>query len=174
VRPTHHDPNPVRPARRHADPGRLVSWSFVEKVPWGIAAASAVVLLPSWLHPKTPRLYGGGSMAIQGWGWQNVASWMAALVLVVLTAGLPSRPRVPVAVACALVAAGLFAVAAGEATRTWIDLTQEIANPALSGRGADYELVPATGMDRTVVVAIVGAAGSLVLAGTWLRPGEPD
>lgn len=164
----------MRPTQRHADPVRLVSWTPVEKVPWGAAAASAVVLLPSWLHPKTLRVYGGGSMEIQGWGWQNVASWMAALVLVALAAGLLSRPRVPVAVACALAAAALFAVAAGEAARTWIDLTKEVANPEHFGIGTEYELIPATGMDRTIVVAVVGAAGSLVLAGTWLRPGEPD
>lgn len=81
--------------------------------------------------------------------------------------------RRPVAVVCAFVSAGLFALAAGETARTRIDLTKEIANPTLYGLGTDYVLVPATGMERTIAVAVVGAASSLVLAGAWLRPG-PD
>ena len=145
---------------------------FIETLLWWLAFGCAVLLVPSWLNPKTVRLY-EGTRETQGWGWQNVASWVGVLVLVALVVGRLHRPLVTGAAICAGIAALLFGGAAFEAARTWLDLTKEAANPRLFGLGRlNYELLPATGMDRIVVIAVVGAICALVLLGMWLQPGS--
>ena len=144
----------------------------IEKALWVLAMVCAVLLIPSWLNPKTIHTHESGSQVIQGWGWQNVASWTGGIAVVALVAGRATRPRAPLASVCATVAAAFFALAAAETARTWIDLTKEAANPELYGYGLDVTLRPATGMDSTILLAIAGAAFTLVLLGTWLRPGD--
>jgi LPXTG-motif cell wall-anchored protein len=142
-----------------------------EKTLWWLAMACGVLLLTSWFNPKTMRVsLVGEGQSIQGWGWQNVATWAGVFVLVALVVGRINRPRVPRPALCAGFAVVIFGGAAAEAARTWIDLTKEAANPDLYGYGRDYVLLPATGMARTIAIAIAGAIFSLVLLGTWLRP----
>jgi hypothetical protein len=143
---------------------------LIERVFWWPTLICAILLFPSWILPKTERFY-RGTTEIQGWGWQNVASWTGGLVILLLLIGYASRPRVPGPALCALLAAGLFAATAAESARTWLDLrieAQELALGATSG----YTLNPATGMDGTIQKALVGAACALVLLGLWLRPGK--
>lgn len=142
---------------------------IVERVFWWLTLICGLWLLPSWLHPKTERIY-RGSIEIQGWGWQNVASWNGGLVILLLLAGYALRPRVVGPALCALLAAGLFAATAAESARTWLDLRFEAQELALGGTSG-YQLSPATGMDVTIQKALVGAACALVLLGLWLRPG---
>lgn len=142
----------------------------VERVLWWSTLICAVLLFPSWLHPKTERFY-RGTTEIQGWGWQNVASWTGGLVILLLLAGYALRPRVFGPAFFALLAAGLFAATAAESARTWLDLRFEAQELALGGTSG-YQLSPATGMDITIQKALVGGACALVLLGLWLRPGE--
>ena len=143
---------------------------IVERVFYWLTLICAVLLVPSWLHPKTERFY-GGTTEIQGWGWQNVASWTGGLVILLLLAGYALRPRVAGPTLCALLAAGLFAATAAESARTWLDLRFEAQELALGGTSG-YQLSAATGMDGTIQKALVGVACGLVLLGLWLRPGE--
>ncbi len=141
----------------------------IERVFWWLTLICGGLLLPSWLHPKTERFY-RGTTEIQGWGWQNVASWTGGLAIILLLTGWAMRPRIVSPALCALQAAGLFAATAAESARTWLDLrfeAQELALGATSG----YQLSPAIGMDGTIQKALVGAACALVLLGLWLRPG---
>ena len=78
----------------------------IERVFWWPTLVCAILLFPSWLHPKTHRMY-PGTIEIQGWGWQNVASWTGGLVILLLLAGYALRPRVVSPSVCALLAAGL-------------------------------------------------------------------
>ena len=144
----------------------------IEQALWALAVICAVLLIPSWRNPKTVHVHESGSQVIQGWGWQNVASWTGCIAVATLVAARSTRPRAPFASVCAAVAAAFFAIAAAEAARTWIDLTKEAANPEVYGYGLDYTLRPATGMGSTILLAIAGAAFTLVLLGTWLRPGD--
>jgi hypothetical protein len=145
---------------------------MVERTFWWLTLICAVLLLPSWLNPKTMRTFvPGGGQEIQGWGWQNVASWTGGLVILLLLAGYALRPRVFGPALCALLAAGLFAATAAESARTWLDLRFEAQELALGGTSG-YQLSPATGMDSTIQKALVGVACALVLLGLWLRPGE--
>ncbi len=137
-----------------------------EKALWWLAQGCAVLLLFAWFNPKTVHVsvvY--RSQAIQGWGWQNVAAWAGVFVLAALALGRANRERVSVAVLCPLVAAAAFTASAAETARTWIDLTWEAAHP-----DPYWTLRPATGMDHTVAVALVGAAFSLLLLGAWTHP----
>lgn len=144
--------------------------SMIERVFWWLTLSCGVLLLPSWLHPKTERIY-RGSMEIQGWGWQNVASWAGGLTILLLLAGYVLRPRVAGPALCVLLAAGLCAIAAAESARTWLDLHFEAQQLTLSG--ATFPILhAATGMDSTIQKALVGTASALVLLGLWLRPGE--
>ncbi len=143
---------------------------IVERVFWWLTLICGVLLLPSWLHPKTERFY-PGTIETQGWGWQNVASWTGGLVILLLLAGFALRPRVFGPALCALLAAGLFAATAAESARTWLDLRLETQELVLGGTSG-YQLSPATGMDGTIQKALVGVACALILLGLWLRPGE--
>jgi hypothetical protein len=148
---------------------------LVEKAPWRIAFVCALLLVPSWRIPKTVRNFGRDGQEIQGWGWQNVATWAAVVVVIALVAGGFARPDASMSAIFAALAAAAFGGAAFETARTWIDLTKEAANPDLCGyAGADYVLRPAPDIERTLGIAIVGAAASLVLLGTWLRPGDAE
>ena len=142
----------------------------LERVFWWPTLICGVLLLPSWLYPKTERIY-RGTIEIQGWGWQNLASWAGGLTMLLLLVGYALRPRVAGAALCALLAAGLFAATAAESARTWLDLRFEAQELALGG-ASNYVLSPATGMDDTIRKALVGVACALVLLGLWLRPGE--
>lgn len=145
---------------------------IVERVFYWMTLICAVVLFPSWLHPKTVRTFvPGGGQEIQGWGWQNVASWTGGLVILLLLLGYALRPRGVGPAFCALLAASLFAATAAESARTWLDLRFEAQSLALGG-ASGYQLSPATGMDGTIQKTLVGGACALVLLGLWLRPGE--
>lgn len=157
-------------ARFSQVPAALIHRPRAQLVPFGIAAACALLLIPSWLHPKTVWVHDGGTTATQGWGRQNVTAWAGALALAALVAGFRTL-RTARAASLALAAAALFALAAGEATRAAFDLAREAANPALHGWGEGWTVTPATGMGPTAAIALVGAAAALVLAGIWLPTG---
>lgn len=144
----------------------------IERAVWGMTLLCAVFLVPSWLNPKTVRTFvPGGGQEIQGWGWQNAASWAGALGVLLLLVGYTRRPRVAGPALCVFLAAALFAAAAAESARTWLDLAFE-AHCLTRDGGCGYILQPATGMDVTIQKALVGVACALVLLGLWLRPGE--
>lgn len=142
----------------------------LERVFWWPTLICGVLLLPSWLYPKTERIY-RGTIEIQGWGWQNVASWAGGLTMLLLLVGYALRPRVAGPALCALLAAGLCAVAAAESARTWLNLGFEEQRLALEGSTFPI-LHAATGMDTTIQKALAGVVCALVLLGLWLRPGE--
>jgi len=141
----------------------------IEKALWAVAIACAVLLLPSWLNTKTVTMSGPGGSDIQGWGWQNVASWAGGVAVAALFAGRRNRPHGSLAVVCAVVAIVAFGGAAAEAARTLTDL-KGATSPTLYVSRFDSVVRPATGMDRTIVIAAVGALFSLLLLGMWLPP----
>lgn len=140
---------------------------------WRLATICAVLLLPSWLYPKT---FGTSDLGgwTQGWGWQNVASWAGVVAAIALFAGRNGRPRVAGSVLGALTAAFAFSGAAAETARTWIELSDTPASPIFYPRSGAYVVHVAPGMEPTFAIATLGAISALVLLGTWLRPDEPD
>lgn len=140
----------------------------VEKLLWGLAIALAVFHFIAPFSGRTTWTGGGLGMMRHSAGWDWVAPLAALIVLGSLVIGLFNRPRILVPAICATIATVAFGATAAASTGHWYDLQ----------RGAlaveRMNLHPAPMVHIFASAATAGVAVTLILLGTWLRPGQDE
>lgn len=139
----------------------------IEKALWFGALICAVLLLFAPLTPRTSWSHRGGWMGHSA-GWDWIAPLSGMVVIVTLVVAACARPRILGAVA----AASLAATAFGGATAAAAGHLGSIIIGALEIEG--WRLYPAPSVSFFAIVAAAGTVLTLVLLGTWLRPGEDE
>ena len=140
----------------------------IEHTLLAVAAICAVLLLFAPVSGRTRWVHDKGTTMTHSAGWDWVAPLAGIVASLSLVAGRLIRPGVFGAVLAAAIAAAAFALTAAAAGGHWVDLmvgSLEIER---------WTLYPSSGVSFHAVTAIVGLACTLVLLGSWLRPGDSE